>query len=445
MRDKKYNVILIGIDTLRADHLGCYGYKRPTSPVIDAFAKESLFFKNCFSQAPVTAPSFMSIFTSRYPTCHGVLSNIGTKYNLRRAYILDRRIPVFTEVLKKLEYRTAAFTDGGNLYGKLGFSRGFDYYSENPNRSRSVGAIPQDDIFYWLREHARENFFLFLHTYAVHNPWFAPKSYQKLFDPTCGDHIKNPPFRQTLERRNIKVSPYHYFLSQIDRDSPDNLFHFKALYDGAIKYVDDFVGNLMELLGTLKLTDSTIVVFTSDHGEEFFDHGMLGHKQLYNELLRVPLIIMAPGFSRAFSTDQIVRSIDIIPTILDILGMAADFSVQGASLTKMFDNDLNFVAIAETERHGYSVQNKTHKYIWPRYKNYPPHMKLHAIDNRVNDIAVDELYDLTNDPQEKNNIAIKNLDIVEVMLGLFDSELNRIQPPRPRKKVIFLGTDSDTE
>src|SRR3989344_214132 len=96
MRDKKYNVILIGIDTLRADHLSCYGYERFTSPNIDALAIGGMFFKNCFSQAPVTAPSFMSIFTSLYPTNHGVLSNIGTKHNFRRAYILDRRIPVFS-------------------------------------------------------------------------------------------------------------------------------------------------------------------------------------------------------------------------------------------------------------------------------------------------------------------------------------------------------------
>src|SRR3989338_8805278 len=335
--EKKYNVILIGVDTLRIDHLGCYGYARPTSPHINALAHEGMRFDRCFSQAPITAPSFMSIMTSRYPFYHGVISNIGGEKTRGRAYAVDPKIPTLAEILKGAGYRTAAFTDGGNLYDKLGFAKGFDYYSINRGFGKKMALIPEQDIFYWLSENKCANFFLFFHTYAVHSPWSIQPEYQKIF--TGGGekfvfrekeiHVDN-----FSELYRHELNEYLSLLKIIgEKNNPALIEHIKDLYDGAIAYVDAFVGKLLESLVQLKILDHTIIIFTSDHGEEFMDHGMLSHRQFYNEILRIPLIIKAPGeWNGGNKEDQIVRSIDIFPTILDFLGIKINFPVQGVSL-----------------------------------------------------------------------------------------------------------------
>ncbi|MBI2122314.1 MAG: sulfatase [Candidatus Sungbacteria bacterium] len=437
---KKLNVILIGIDTLRADHLGCYGYNRLTSPTIDELAKKGVIFKNCFAQAPATAPSFMSIMTSRYPTYHGIGENIGgTGRVICRMYALDPAIPTLASILKKNGYQTAAFTTGGNVHPLMGFGRGFDYYSVkhgwtgNFRLDAGKRILLSDDPRRWIRENARENFFLFLHTYAVHNPWDPPKRYRKFFVPEAEERLIVPLFRNKTKadrahRKQLseqtRGDTYHTLHSFVNPEKPEDVDCLKALYDGAIRYVDECIAALLETVNALGLSENTIIVFTSDHGEEFMEHGMLSHLQLYNELLRVPLIIRAPNLKKSVAVDQIVRSIDILPTILELLHIRRIPPVHGVSLIPASRKNLNLLAIAETETRGCAVQNKKYKYIYPRYKSYK--------------IRTDELYDLEKDPEEKNNILFEKPRIAEKMFSLFEEELHRENLTPPRRKIMYL-------
>ena len=440
LKMEKLNVILIGIDTLRADHLGCYGYKRPTSPAIDELAKNGVIFENCFSQAPATAPSFMSIMTSRYPTYHGIGENIGSVGRvICRTYSLDPAIPTLAAILKKNGYQTAAFTAGGNVHPLAGFGIGFDYYSVEHGLTGNLRSgdrkrtLLSDELRPWLGQHARENFFLFLHTYAAHNPWEPPKRYRQFFAPEAEERLIAPLFRNKTkaDRATVKTLSkqsrgdiYHMLHSFVNPEKPKDVACLQALYDGAIRYVDECVAELLETVNALKLLERTVIVFTSDHGEEFLEHGMLSHQQLYNELLRVPLIIKAPNLKKSAAVDQIVRSIDIFPTILELLRIRRIPPVQGVSLIPALERNLNLLAVAETEMRGYSVQNKKYKYIYPRYKSYK--------------IRTDELYDLEKDPNEKENILLEKPRIAEDMFALFEEELRRGNFPMPRRKIIYL-------
>ena len=425
MVKNKYNVILVGIDTLRADHLGCYGHNRDTSPTIDSIAKEGTLFEQCFSQAPITSPSFMSIMTSLYPSYHGVTDFMGTAGAQGRAYTLGDSIPTLAEMLKENGYRTGAFTDGGQLYSKIGFERGFDYYSMNPDyMNRPNGSIEEDEIFYWLKEYHKENFFLFFHTYAVHSPWRAPKSYWELFENKEEAHFSLRDFLDDSELPNIgQVDVYPYFYRKVNRWIPADVEYVRSLYDGGIRYVDDFIQRLRSLLVDLKIDSNTIIIITADHGEEFLDHGRLMHTQLYDEILHVPLIIVAPGMSKGVRVKQTVRSIDILPTLFDQLGGAIHTPINGVSLTDADKKELSLPALAETEHMGYVFREKEFKYIYPFYR---------IAQNRF-----DELYNTVSDPRERNNIALQNLDIVQEMMHRYAKELHNPNFSPPRRGVIY--------
>lgn len=432
---KNYNVVLIAIDTLRADRLGCYGHKRPqhpVSPAIDNLAKNGILFEKCFSQAPVTAPSFMSVMTSYYPSSHGVMENFSRFGRHGRIFTLNEKAPTLAQILKNGRYRTAAFTDGGNLYGGIGFAKGFDYYSENSGLGgfmRGEGPVPMNELLYWFRENRSESFFLFLHTFAVHSPWLAPKNYQKIF---AKEDILNI-FPASLENSQDAVSKiwfegYQKIIQSLDTE--EKVEHLKDLYDGAIAYADDAINKILRFLEELRINDRTIIIFTSDHGEEFLDHGMLSHRQFYNELLRVPLIISIPGFPGGTTVRQIVRSIDIFPTILELLGLDVPNPIHGASLLPALKEDLELSALAETLS-GIAFQDRKYKYIFHAAKPGVSRLK------KDTKFGVDELYDLKSDPDEKKNIAPQNPDVVRNLLDRFMREQRRTQENGPKPKITY--------
>ncbi|MBI2122315.1 MAG: sulfatase [Candidatus Sungbacteria bacterium] len=449
MSPKFKNIILIGIDTLRADHLGCYGYKRSTSPAIDELANKGVLFKNCFAQAPATAPSFMSIFTSRYPTYHGITANIGaTGQGAGRYYTLDPKIPTLAEVLRINSYRTGAFTGGGNVHPRLGFGSGFDYYGVSSygaavnkfdplDTTIPASGMPIDEIQGWLGQNCKENFFLFLHTYAVHNPWEVPAAYRNLFDPGVDEAFFRPAlheyqkiFNETAETKKKNgwnrswADLYHFLHTRVSSGDPQSLFYLQAIYDGAIRYVDDFVAKILQILKDFKISDHTIIIFTSDHGEEFMEHGKLGHNQFYQELLYVPLIMNGPAQLKDRMMDSLVRSIDIYPTILDIIGIKNNHLIQGTSIYSVSGGREDITTVAEMENYGYALQRGKYKYI---YHN-----------NRPADARGDELYDLETDPKERQNIASMNRDVVQSMFAKFEEELHRGVLPHPRRDIKYL-------
>jgi arylsulfatase A-like enzyme len=297
------NVILISIDTLRPDHLSCYGYSRKTSPSIDALAHDSVLFEETYASSSWTLPSHVSLLTSLSGASHQV-------------YMLKDRInpaqTMLAEVLKKNNFICSASTGAGLVDALYGFSKGFDVYRQSDGLITQINSaeLMSKAVSKWLGRNADKKFFLFLHTYQVHSPYSCPPPYNTMFLE------KNASFRE------INLVNYLGGTSGIFKELPEvERQNIVGLYDGGISYVDDqLIKPLIERLKELRLYDQTMIVFTSDHGEEFFEHGSWLHSQsLYGDVLKVPLIIKFPGSKyRGKRIKSLVRLIDVMPTILEV-------------------------------------------------------------------------------------------------------------------------------
>ena len=293
---ERRNVVLISIDTLRADRLAAYGAYRPAMPQVDAFARDAVVFANAWSVWPETSGSHMSLFSSRYPSEHGVQSFITAP---------PPSIDLLAERLRRAGYLTRAFTEDGGVWAYAGFARGFSAYSERRSPDfvyRGEVDATFADATRWVEAHADRTFFLFVHTYQVHEPYTPPLSYRALFADVPG--------REPEAGRAAALA-----------------------YDQEARFTDDHVGPFLATLARLKLTDRTIVVFTSDHGEEFAEHGGMGHgRSLYREVLRVPLVVAAPGLLTRSTVTTPASLLDVAPTLLELLALPADVHDRGTSL-----------------------------------------------------------------------------------------------------------------
>jgi arylsulfatase A-like enzyme len=328
--DPAYNLIVVSIDTLRADHVGAYGYRRPISPSIDRLAAGGTVFENVFAVWPETSASHMTLFTGLYPSVHGIgIMKWG-------AAALPPWQLTLAEILREQGFVTGAVTEDGLLSAGAGFPRGFHTYREfllrtphGPIAARNpVDALPvavghlgeAQQVFAtgaeWVRRHAGDRFFLFLHTYQVHQRNAPGARYAALRKQFVTDKL-TPPI-----------------------PSADG---FLATYDAAIAYTDEQLEGFLRTVAELKLTAHTIVIVTSDHGEEFYEHGVFGHgTTLYDPALRVPLVLSCPGVIPAGRrVGQQISLIDLFPTILDLLRVPPVPHVQGRSvaglLTKQAD------------------------------------------------------------------------------------------------------------
>lgn len=321
-RAEGFPVILVSIDTLRAGHLGCYGYGRDTSPNLDRFAGEGVRFDRCISQAPVTLPAHMSILTSSYPTAHGVVtsgSRLGEKAN------------TLAEILRNEGYATAGFVDGGYMTGRFGFYQGFQVYQD---RSRGVRELRRRAMN-WIGRHRDERFFCFLHFYDVHSPYDPPPPYDGLF---LRDGLAS---RFDPTSRNLRMYDKFYAGEGEDELEPltdEDVERMVALYDGGIRYADAEMGAFFDDLKAAGLYDRALIVVTSDHGEEFLEHRTLLHSELYSTVVDVPLLVRPPSSMtgspgmRGETVLPVVESVDILPTILDLLGVRTRIPFAGESL-----------------------------------------------------------------------------------------------------------------
>lgn len=315
-------VVLLSIDTLRADHLGVYGYDRDTSPNLDALAARGVVFDAAFAHSPSTAISHMSLFTSLYPPEHGL--------EPPRHNALAETIPTLPEAFAAAGYRTAGHTEGGYMEGDHGFARGFEEWTDPGFESSTDVESTLDKGLAFLRSVAGEDdeegdgepFFLFLHTYSVHDPYEPPDAYRHRYwqgaPPT-----DLPASAETLEAANS---------GRLDL-STEQVDYFRSRYDDGIRYADQVVGRFVAELEALGLLDEITLVVTSDHGEEFHDHGRLLHTQVVPELLHVPLFVLHPGLTPRRVTGP-VRLVDLAPTVLDLTGVdaAALPAARGVSL-----------------------------------------------------------------------------------------------------------------
>lgn len=408
------NIILVSIDTLRADHLSCYGYQRKTSPNIDRIAAAGLRFEHVFSQSPKTAPSHMTMLTSLYPEVHWV-------HGEYKEHCFDKLNPAWktlAEILKENGYRTAAFTGGVQMTKGFGFERGFESFQENMLR---LDAKSFDPALNWLSKlKPEEHFFLFLHTYQVHDPYCPPRPFNKLYDPDYHGWIiddwdevtRLADSHQLFSRHNVfwggaknGVNGDQVNLALVsDRDAK----HMEALYDGNINYADEMLGRFFAELKKRGLlgNEKTLLIITSDHGEEFREHGDFLHKKLFRETMEVPLVFYWPG--RLPSGKVIAgqaRLIDLAPTLLDLAGIPAQPQMQGVSLkAPMLEGQaVSLSAYSEDPflRRDYALRSG----LWMYYQ-------------MIND-GKEELYLNAIDINEKQNILNLVKDIENFRNGVF--------------------------
>lgn len=331
--------VLISIDTLRADHLGAYGFPLDTSPFFDAFAARATLFENAIVQLPGTLPSHMSIFTGLYPAEHGVYPPDG---------VLSPSIETLPEIFAAAGYRTAGFTEGGYVKGRYGFARGFEVFVDDtrrrPGGAEKTFALAKDFV---SGLEAGEKFFLFVHTYEVHDPYIASEPYRSNSWPGEAPDTFEP------------TGPNLTAASQGHLDiTPEALEYFAAMYDASIRYVDDVLRDFMEHLWARGLSPDTIVVITSDHGEEFLEHGSLVHRQVYNETLHVPLLVRRLGQRRGSRVERLVQSIDIAPTLVELAGLDVRAEFSGDSLVASL-NDPAAATRSEAYAEGVALPTRT--------------------------------------------------------------------------------------
>ena len=415
------NVLLISIDTLRADHLGCYGYGRDTSPTIDRLAGEGVLFRNAVAQSSVTTGSHLSLMTSLYPTVHGVNMHPDVAGNR-----LNPNVVTMAEKFKAYGYRTGAFTGGGGVSNTFGFGEGFDTYEEGAWTSEfgRLAFNPEEDAFFrWIEENKDDRFFLFFHTYMCHDPYTPPAPFNTMFDPgyegdfpgsreECDELSRRIRMDSKVEMERDVWMERRTFLERLAKNDPSALDHMIALYDGGIRWTDSFLGKVLRKIEELGLADGTIIVLTSDHGEEFMEHGGFWHTEMYGETLHVPLIIVYPGVvPKGIVIDQVVRSIDIYPTLMEAAGIPVRHMVQGVSLLPAIrGKELRLEAFSEELAGGRSMaRSGGWKYIEHGYKSEK------------------KLYNVNADPEEKSDLYEEGGEERARMLDLYSRwhSLNR--------------------
>ena len=316
-REAPRNVVFILIDTLRASHLGSYGYGRDTSPFLDSFARENLRFTRAISAAPWTSPSVASIFSAVYPAVHGVSPGVPNR-RTRTALVFDDRFVTLTETLKSNAYRTYAVVGNPWLTEELGYAQGFDEFVGSRDLGETFARAPtvNERVYSLLSTNrgpagerntpgAKQPFFLYVHYMEPHKPLAAPAQYLEMFSHA-------PPGHDFSDHHDPKI------LKLINS------------YDAEIRYLDSQLAELFGFLEGKGLLENAVVVITADHGEQIYEYGN-GHNHgytLHNLEVHVPLLMRIPG-TPSSSIETIVSTIDILPTILDALDIEIDHPVQG--------------------------------------------------------------------------------------------------------------------
>jgi arylsulfatase A-like enzyme/predicted Zn-dependent protease len=372
---KDYNYILISVDTLRADRIGCYGFSGIETPSIDLFAERGVRFERCIAQTPLTLPSHTSLLTGTPPTFHGVRDNGG--------FLVPQQLVTLAELFKEQDYQTAAFVAAYVLDSKWGLNQGFDFYFDRFDLSKyktiSLGNVQRrgdeviDETIHWLDQNSKHKFFTWVHLYDPHTPYDPPS-----------------PFKDKYPNR-------HYL--------------------GEIAYTDNQLGRLWRYLEENDLLSNTILVFVSDHGESLGEHKESTHGFfIYQEGIHVPLIFVTPfeklhGIVRT----SVVSLVDVMPTILEMADVPIPTHVQGHSLLPFF--------MGEEELKSNFAYSET---FYPRF-HYGWSELTSVQDERFKLIIAPrlELYDLRDDPEERNNLLATLPEEARRLKNLADDFIER--------------------
>ncbi|MFQ6104930.1 MAG: sulfatase [Candidatus Glassbacteria bacterium] len=399
------NVVLIIVDTLRADHLGCYGYGSKTTPHIDALSLDSIVFKNAICPAPWTSPSVGSIITSQYPTVLG-FEDTAIKFS-------DKFITL-AEIFRDNNYETKGIISHTLISSALGFDQGFDSYDERNAKGHdyiSSPSVTQKAISY-VREHRDSRFLLFLHYFDPHYNYIQHVRY---------DYY--PGYRGPLYSDQSIV--------ELRRIAPtltsDDIDYLKALYDSEISFTDEYIGEFIYRLKELGLYNNTLIVFTADHGEEFSERGdhWIGHtKTLYQELIHVPLMIKLPDSSKHEIIDEYVGLIDLMPTIVEYAGLEIpkQYTYEGEIIDiSNMDESGNRMIFSETRK-----RSELQSVVWRGWKL--------IYDEQEN---TSQLFNLQDDSRELKDVAFENDAVSEEMKKFLErwqlSAQSKKSPTKPKQ------------
>ncbi len=378
------NIILISLDACRADHLSCYGYARTTSPFVDQLAADGIRFSEAIVNTHGTPPSHTTMLTSLYQESHGMhLMGVPKSGKTQR---VTPAILMVQEILRASGYLTLGVTGGGHMSKALGFDRGFVEYDSRPGQIREQ----KHRLLAMLKRYETIEMprFILFHTYEIHSPYNAPKHFNDLFDKGASS------FETTTEN----LAKYVHGAWKLP---PQDIARITAMYDAEIRFSDTVLKELFTTLSERRLLDNAVVIITADHGEEFGEHGGLLHGgNLYEELIKVPMIIWQSGTTIGHIEDRPVSTIDITPTILGAAGLKIPETMRGRDLLTIetWPAEEEPAAFVQYGRARYGIRTTR----WKLIENQDPLKR--------------ELYDLINDPGEKTNLVDKEAEIAQRLL-----------------------------
>jgi arylsulfatase A-like enzyme len=410
---------LISIDCLRADHVGAYGYERNTTPRIDVFADEAVLFETAVSTAPMTPPSHMSMFTGLFPSLHD-----GSKFAK-----LALSVPYVPKILSQAGYQTDALVTGAYLSQTYGFERGFHLYRLD---HRSPAAATVDQAIELLRLSSGRNQFLFVHLIDAHWPYQPPEKLIERFHP-------RPPDLAELNQKIVNNEP---------PSTPEEIDRVVALYDSEIASADEALGQLLDEMKIMGLYDRSLIILTADHGEAFYDHGHWQHSRtLYEELVRIPLIVKWPGQSPKGRVRSQVSQVDIFTTVLTSAGLSPPPS-DGIDLLEFVSGTAEATkrrrVISENawrSPNGWarkiSIRTEKQKYI-VTLAGAP------GIEPTESDLQSEELYDLIQDPNERNDLLAESSSGSEPFRRELGNYLSRARKLRASRRAESIVEDPTT-
>ncbi len=390
-KSKKPNVIFLMLDTLRADHLGVYGYERNTSPNIDQFAKENLFFKNAITAVPWTPPSVAGMWSGLYPKSHNFMPPNSREEATTNVSKLSESVLTLPEILKAQGYQTHAISTNPWITDTFGFNQGYDKFEYLEREQADV--LTESGIKAIEQMTSKEDpFFLYLHYLDPHEPYTPPDKYARVF--------KGP----------LKANDY-------DAEMQRKI----GLYDGEIAFMDEWLGKFFAYLKEKKLYEDSIIVIVGDHGEQFMEHGNISHgNELFNPELHIPMIIKTGKNIQQRVVDYAVSNIDLFPTILELVGLTPPANYQSVSLLKDANSQGRGGVMSEIKR----------KYNQRSFTSYEGKRLL--VGSREQDLNVDAedalkntiaIYDAFADYWEKSPITEDAL--LSQLQAEFQSELQK--------------------
>jgi arylsulfatase A-like enzyme len=404
---QRRDLLLISLDTLRADRLGAYGYARATSPALDALAAAGVRFESVFAESNWTLPSHVTLFTGLPPALHGVRLP---------GHRLGNDVPTLAEVLRGAGFRTVAFTGLGFLDRRFGFARGFEHYAD---QALDLASGLDATLRVIARLRPEERFFAFVHAYDVHCPYDPPPPYARAFET-------QPPAHH-LETRGRCGEP-HFNAMQL---TPQQARFLSDRYDASIRHADDLIAVFLDRLRADGRLATTLVCLVSDHGEEFLEHGRIGHRDtLHVQSLHVPWILSGPGLA-----PRVVREpaglADVMPTLLELLGVPGP-TTQGRSLAGLVLGR----GAAEEERPIFSEND------W----NTPLRSAVVGSQHLIASPGTGELrlFDWRSDPDEQTDVSGRDPDRSEALRELLAAH-ERALDARGRREPLKLARPAESQ